>query len=369
MPDAHGRGLRLLHLSPTWFDRDSVVGGAERYAWELARAAAAESRTTFLSFGPTPQAREDSGVRVRILRSLPVSNPVLAPNPLGPALMREIASADVIHCHQADTLLTNAAIVLGRALGKRVFVSDLGGGHMHAPSTRIGVLNHASGMLLLSAYSKQLWEEAPAWRRPARLEVVYGGVDLTRFTPSAERVANQVVFVGRLMRHKGVEHVISAIEPPLRLIVAGRPYDAAYVDMLKATAAGRDVEFQHDVSDDQLPALYGRSLATVMPSVYDTWGGGSTLIPELLGLVALESMACGTPAIVSSVASLPELVEDGVTGFIVPPNDPAAIGRALGRLVSEPGLRDEMGRRARAAIEARFTWDAVAARCLRAYTA
>jgi glycosyltransferase involved in cell wall biosynthesis len=80
-------------------------------------------------------------------------------------------------------------------------------------------------------------------------------------------------------------------------------------------------------------------------------------------------MACGTPAIVSDAASLPELVEDGVTGFIVPPNDPAAIRGAIMKLINDPALRARMGRQARASVEARFTWDAVAARCLRAYSA
>ena len=360
--------MKVLHVSPTWFGDGSVVGGAERYTLELARACASLTPTTLLSFAARTSTRYDGALRVRLLRHLPFRHALLSGNPLHPALYAEIRRADVVHCHQADTFVTNAAVIAGAMLGKPVFISDLGGGHMYAPSLKLPVLPRAAGLLLLSAYSKMLWEDAPAWRRPARMEVIYGGVDLARFHPGAAPVANQVLFVGRVMRHKGVEHAVASIEPPLRLVVAGRPYDPEYGAMLRA-AAGSAVEFREQVTDDDLPALYGQSVATVVPSVYRTWGGGETRIPELLGLVALESMACGTPAIVSNVASLPELVDDGVTGFVVPPNDPRAIREAVNALVADPARRAVMGRRARASMEARFAWSAVAERCLRAYAA
>lgn len=360
--------MKVLHLSPTWFGRASVIGGAERYAWELARACARLTPTAFVSFAAAPEERDEGGLRVRLLRYRRGDEAALAVRPLHPGLYREIARADVIHCHQADTLLTNAAILAARLLGKRVFVTDLGGGHTYAPSLRLPILPRATGMLLLSEYSRARWEREPKGRRPRRTTVVYGGVD-ARFAPSGPRVPGQVLFVGRLIRHKGVEHAIAAIDGDARLVVAGQAYDAPYVAMLHKAAAGRRVEFREDVADADLPALYASSVATVVPSVYDLWSGGRTEVPELLGLVVLESMACGTPPVVTRVASLPELVEDGVTGFVVPPNDPDAIRRALGVLTSDPARRDEMGRRARAAVLSRFTWDATARRCLDAYAA
>ena len=132
-------------------------------------------------------------------------------------------------------------------------------------------------------------------------------------------------------------------------------------------AAGRRVAFEHDADDDALVERYRRALVTVLPSVYTPVDGRTTRQPELLGLVVLESMACGTPVIVTDVASLPELIEDGVNGFIVPPNDAAAIGEKIRFLRDHPTAADEMGRRARTAVLDRFTWRAVAARCLDAY--
>jgi glycosyltransferase involved in cell wall biosynthesis len=358
--------MNVMHLSPTWFGDQSVVGGGERYAWELARACAAETPTTFVSFAESAGSRQEGPLRVRLLPNRANRPSPLEGNPFHPGLYAEIARADVIHCHQADTYPTNAAIVAGRMLARKVFVSDLGGGHMRAPSLRLPILPRATGMLLLSEYSKARWQKEPASRRPRRAEVVYGGVD-ARFAPSGERDPHHVLFVGRIVRHKGIEHAIAAIEPPFTMTVAGRNYDRPYAAMLRETAALRPVRFREDVADAALPALYSSALATVMPSTYDAWGGVHTDVPELLGLAALESMACGTPAIVSRVGSLPELVEDGVTGFIVPPNDPAAIRDALRTLAASPARRDEMGRAARAAVLARFTWQRTARRCLEAY--
>lgn len=358
--------MKVLHLSPTWFDAGSVIGGAERYAWELSRACAALTPTTFMSYARKASERTEGALRVRLMAQPHAPRTPLAGSAFHAALYREIARADVVHCYQADTYLTNAAILAGRALRKRIFVTDLGGGHTYAPSLRLPVLPRATGMLLLSEYSRAQWAAAPGFRRPKRMDVIYGGVD-ERFAPAGSRPLTHVLFVGRLIRHKGVEHAIAAIDGDLSLVVAGQPYDAPYARMLREAAAGRRVEFRENVSDGELRDLYTSAIATVVPSVYRTWGGGETSVPELLGLVALESMACGTPPIVTRVASLPELVEDGVTGFVVPPNDPAAIAAAVRALAADPARRQEMGRRARAAVLARFTWPATARRCLEAY--
>lgn len=105
----------------------------------------------------------------------------------------------------------------------------------------------------------------------------------------------------------------------------------------------------------------------VLPSVSADWLGRSTNVAELFGLAAVEAMACARPVIVSRTGSLPELVEDGVTGFVVPPADPAAIrGRLIG-LYEHPDRADTMGRCARRRVLERFTWAATSRRCLDAY--
>jgi glycosyltransferase involved in cell wall biosynthesis len=104
----------------------------------------------------------------------------------------------------------------------------------------------------------------------------------------------------------------------------------------------------------------------VLPSVYRT-PVGETKVPELLGQTLLEGMACGAAALCTRVASMPEVVEDGVTGFVVPPNDPAALGERLAWLAAHREQAAVMGAAGRARVLRHFTWDAVVSRCLDAY--
>jgi glycosyltransferase involved in cell wall biosynthesis len=80
-------------------------------------------------------------------------------------------------------------------------------------------------------------------------------------------------------------------------------------------------------------------------------------------------MACGAPAICTDVASMPELVDDTVTGFVVPPNDPAGLGQRLSWIRAHPFESAAMGMAARQRVLDRFTWGSVVSRCLDAYRA
>jgi glycosyltransferase involved in cell wall biosynthesis len=362
--------VRVLHIAPTYFADHSVVGGAERYTRELARAMSAVADVVLLSFGERAATVTDGSLRIELLRRPRLhGGGSLATNPVSRRFVRLVQWADVVHCHQVNTLSTDLGILFGRAFGKRVFVTDLGGGHRWALSKLFPILRRADALLLISAYSRALWARRKLWSRPAALHVIGGGVDAERFAPGEGPKSGETLFVGRLLPHKGVNYLIEAMPrgAPLRLV--GRPYDGVFFSQLRAAAAGRSVVFETTASDDDLIERYRRALVTVLPSVYESIDGAWTQQPELLGLVVLESMACGTPVIVTRVASLPELVQDGVTGFIVAPNDPDAIREKIQWLRDHPASAVEMGRRARALVVEHFTWSAVVARCLQAYSA
>ena len=95
--------------------------------------------------------------------------------------------------------------------------------------------------------------------------------------------------------------------------------------------------------------------------------GQRSNVPELLGQTLLEGMACGLPAICTNVASMPEVVEDGRTGFVVPPNDPHTLGERLRWLRDNPARAKQMGAAARQRMLEKFTWSAVVQRCLEIY--
>lgn len=360
--------MKVLHITPTYFDDRSFIGGGERFPYELARAMSSQAEVTFLSFSDHASSHKQGNLNVEYLpRSIFFNKNPLFGNPLSLKLMNRIRWADVVHCYQVHTIVTDFAIVLSRMLRKKIFVTDLGGGHKYAPSSYLPILKLPDAFLLISQYSKNLWQQLNS-DAPKKMEVIYGGVDLEKFSPGSESKKDSVLFVGRILPHKGINYLIDAVNNHLPLNVVGRIYSEKYFDYLKEKSKNKNVCFETNAQDDELVRKYQNAQVTVLPSVYINCYGHTTNIPELLGLVALESMACGTTVIVTDVASLPELVEDGVTGFIVPPNNPKAIQEKLDYLKSNPEIAKEMGMRGRKIVEQKFTWTAVVDRCLKAYT-
>jgi glycosyltransferase involved in cell wall biosynthesis len=358
--------MRILHVSPTYFGDQSVVGGGERYARELARAMARRHDVALLSFAAEARSALDGGLRTVYLRRRPVAGGLDA-SALSPGFLRWVRWADVVHCHQIHTASTNAALIVGRLLGKPIFVTDLGGGERYALSYHLPILRWARAFLLISEYSQRLALEAPISSRPDRIEVVYGGADPEKFSPGQAWADRGALFVGRLLPHKGIDVLIGAVDGTFALDVVGPIRDPRYSEDLKERSLGKSVRFHGAVGEMELVERYRRALVTVLPSVYEDCYGRRTQVPELFGLAALESLACGTPAIVTDVASLPEIVRDSVTGFVVPPNDPKAIRERIHYLAAHPERAREMGQRGREDVLARFTWDQAAARCEAAY--
>jgi glycosyltransferase involved in cell wall biosynthesis len=358
--------MRVLYISPTYFSDRSFIGGGERYAYELAKAMARKEEVAFLTFGDEMSSHRDGTLMVQNLRRATFLKRCFK-NPLSPLFVKWVYWADVIHCHQVHTISTDLAVILGKLFRKRVFVTDLGGGDKYALSYHLPILKWVDAFLLISEYSGRLWERASLNSRPDSLHVINGGVDTEKYSPANGKRSKAVLFVGRLLPHKGIDYLIDAINGKLSLDVVGRIYHEGYFDLLKAKSRGKAVTFHATVDDEELVERYRHSSVTVLPSVYETCYGDRTVVPELLGLAALESMACGTPVIVTEVASLPEIVEHGVTGFLVPPNNPTAIREKIEYLHANLDVAEEMGKRGRETVLKRFTWDAAARRCLDIY--
>jgi len=177
----------------------------------------------------------------------------------------------------------------------------------------------------------------------------------------------RVLFVGRLLPHKGIDHLIKAVDNTMELRIIGRAYDPLYFGYLNWLAQGKNVTFKTELDDAELPGEYASATVTVLPSVYRSDNGDVYQQPELLGLTLLESMACGTPAICSDVGAMPEVVQDGLTGFVVPPSDPVRLGDKLRLLLADPEQAARLGEAGRQRVLDYFTWDKTAERCLQAY--
>ncbi len=356
--------MRVLHIAPAIFGENGVVGGAERYALELAKHMAAEVPTLFAVFGDQARAEQMGDLPVHVLGPASYVRGQRA-NPIAASLLSEIRKADVIHCHQQHILASSIASAACRLTGRKVFVSDLGGGGWDV-SAYVSTDRWYHGHLHISEYSRNVFGHAgKPWAH-----VIYGGVDTVKFSPS-EQVEKDgtVLYVGRLLPHKGIDDLVKAVPPDMALEIIGRPTDDRYFQDLRALTEGKRVTFRTKCSDDEIIEAYRRASCVVLPSVYETMYGEKSKVPELLGQTLLEGMACGTAAICTAVASMPEVVEDQVTGFVVPPNRPDALREKLLWMREHPAEASAMGKAARRHVLEKFTWPAVVRRCLDIYNA
>lgn len=219
---------------------------------------------------------------------------------------------------------------------------------------------------------------------PDRVSVVYNGIDLADWRPNddADLVRSlgvdpdrpSIVFVGRITRQKGLPYLLRAaraLPADVQLVLcAGAPDTpeimAEVSGLVAELAETREgvVWIDRHLPRNELTALLTSATCFVCPSVY-----------EPLGIVNLEAMACGAAVVGTATGGIPEVVDDGVTGVLVPidqaddgtgtPLDPerfvADLADALTRVVSDPARAWEMGAAGRLRAEQHFAWDAIAA--------
>ncbi|HLH76659.1 MAG TPA: glycosyltransferase family 4 protein [Candidatus Binataceae bacterium] len=354
--------MHVLHLVPALFDADDgIIGGAERYVYELARHMARVTPTTLVTFGSHDRREARDGLSIVVL-GRPWYPRGQRANPVSFKLFAQLRGADVVHCHQQHILSSTLAAAYCRLTRRPVFVTDLGGGGWDV-SAYISTDRWYRGRLHLSQYSRGLAHGASDADH-----VILGGVDSEKFAPRDDvQRGRTILFVGRLLPHKGIDTLIEALAPGMQLQIIGHESEPRYSADLHKLAQGKAVTFRHDCDDDALIEAYRQAACVVLPSVYRTMYGDESRVPELLGQTLLEAMACGAPTICSNVASLPEIVQDGVTGLIVPEAGAAALRTALSWMLDHPAQAAAMGRAGRRRILQHFTWPQVVARCLRIY--
>jgi glycosyltransferase involved in cell wall biosynthesis len=358
--------MRVVHVAPTLFGPAGIFGGGERYPLELGRALAHHVDCELVSFGSAALSWTDSGgLRIRILRAIAHIGGHPA-HPLALGLGDALAGADIVHVHHLRSAPSRLAGLNARVRGIRTAVTDHGldGGDWAGLLPRL-----FDRFLTVSAYSARELG-APG----SRTRIVYGGADPVRFSPDPHARRRGVLFVGRLTPHKGVDRLIEALHENSELRVVGsaghdpESPENDYPNLLRRLAAQRRVEFLGVVDDAELAALYRVAQVVALPSVEVTCYGRKIRVAELLGLAAIEAMASGTPVVASRVGGLPEVVEHGVTGFLVEPGDPGELRWRLAQVLSDRSLAKRLGRNARERFLETFTWEACADRCLAAYS-
>ena len=343
--------MRVAHVLPVSYrDEIDFVGGGDRYAVQLANALRSYCDVTLFTFGRRYQERSINGLRHIVLPSAG-TNPY---NPLPRSLAFAAPGFDIVHAHQLRTTVTNIATVVRRARRRPLVVTDLGGGG-RSLTFRLKLYRWIDRFFCISDFSRSL---LPADAQP-RARVAKGGIDLGRYAFDPQPRLRQVLQVSRLMPHKGQNYLIEAAGAEIPVVIAGKIVHQGYYEDLRKMAQGKPVKFLIDADDDAILAEYRRSCVTVGASVYQDMYGGYWPTSELLGLPLLESMSVGTPVVCTNVGGMPEFVHDGKTGFVIPPNDPAALRERLDELLNDPQRAARMGRAGHDHVR-QYGWDAVA---------
>ena len=342
----------VAYLTPLYFDEQSYLGGGERYPLNLARgvveAGAGRVKVELISFGASARRLELApGVGLRVL---PVAGRAAdALDVTSWDLPDALAEADLVHIHQVFTRCAELGMLVAKQQGKPVVATDHGG-HSSTLGADAGILDLADRIVAYSDFGASMYGRVD---RP--ITIIKGGVDASTFVPPPHRLErDRILYVGRLLPHKGIDRLIAACPADLPLTVCGRPYHESYYKRLKSLAIGKDVTFVTDADDEHIKRLYWRSWANVLPSVHIDCYGTVHRMPELMGFTLLEAMACGTPAICARTAAMPEFIRQGETGFVY--DDLDELESTLRRLASTPGLSDALGDAARDEVTSRFDY-------------
>ncbi len=241
---------------------------------------------------------------------------------------------------------------------------------------------HVADVLVAATPSEeqQLMEYYGA--NPEKIAVVSPGVDLARFEATRQCVARRrlglpqkqplVLFVGRIEPLKGVDtllqatallqqHAAGLMEDTRVAIIGGDP-DNPDEEMARLQSLWRKLGLQTTVQflgardQAQLPDYYAAADMVVMPSHYESFG-----------MVAMEAMAMGTPVIASRVGGLAHLVQDGSTGYLVPPRNPQVLAGRIQKLLLNEPLRRHLGAQAREYART-YSWPNVADRMMQLYS-
>ncbi len=252
------------------------------------------------------------------------------------------------------------AVLLGyAALPARIILvertSDRGGGRSVFGRLKLRALNlvttpRIAGLIGVSAYARDRTARLLGLP-PERTATIYNGVDLDIFSFRSRSSARErpitVLAVAHLIPEKGIEHLLralAAVPPTLAgLVLVGDGPEEARLRRLgnELGIAGRT--WFCGLRDDVASLL--READVFVHAA--TWA-------EAFGWTIAEAMASGCAVIATNVGAIPELIEHGRSGFLVPPADPAALAHAMTLLASDDALRLELGRNARSRAEERF---------------
>jgi glycosyltransferase involved in cell wall biosynthesis len=213
----------------------------------------------------------------------------------------------------------------------------------------------ASQIVTVSQYSKR--EIVSLGIDPKRITIIQPGVDYDRIDRPPKSPSDEVhiITLGNIAPRKGTLHLVEAFikiaRPNAHLHIVGGfawkgdPYNETLKQLAANSGMADRIHFHGRLPQEEVHRLLCQADIFAMPS-----------LQEGFGMALLEAMHYGLPVITTNISALPELVEDGVNGLLVPPADSAALAKALERLVDSAALRQSLGNEARQRVEGRYAW-------------
>jgi starch synthase len=376
-----------------------VYGGAGVHVTELVKALRPEIDVRVRAFG---RPRDEENVfSYGVPTELADANPALQTLGVDLRIAQDVAGADLVHSH---TWYANAAghvasmlhgiphVVTAHSLEplRPWKAEQLGGGYRVSSWIESTAFGGAATVIAVSHGMRRDILRSYPFLDEERVTVVHNGIDLEQWKPvdDAELVRGlgidpdrpSVVFVGRITRQKGLPYLLRAaalLPKDVQLILCAGAPDTPEIlaEVQRGVAALQEertgvVWIDRMLSQHELSAVLTQATTFVCPSVY-----------EPLGIVNLEAMACGAPVVGTATGGIPEVIDDGVTGRLVPieqlddgtgtPIDPDRFVRdlaaALTEVVADPESAKRMGQAGRRRAETEFGWDRIATRTREIY--
>ncbi|WP_285724810.1 glycogen synthase [Psychromicrobium xiongbiense] len=382
-----------------------IYGGAGVHVAELSRVLASQVDLRVHAFGKERDADfhgavvDSAGTPVELTGA----NPALQTLGVDLTLVPRIAGADLVHSH---TWYANMAGHLASLLHGIPHVlsahsleplrpwkaEQLGGGYAVSSWVEKTAYEAAAAIIAVSEGMRQDILRCYPDVDPAKVTVVHNGIDVSLWTPQPQEdvvrslgidpTRPSVVWVGRITRQKGVPYLLRAaasLPADVQLVLCAGAADtpelgaevAALIEDLKASRGESGViVIERMLPRNELIAVLSQATVFACPSIY-----------EPLGIVNLEAMACGAAVVASATGGIPEVIDDGVTGLLVPleqkqdgtgtPLDPdkfvSDLAAALTAVVSNPERARQMGEAGRTRAAELFSWDSIAERTLEVY--
>jgi len=266
-------------------------------------------------------------------------------------------NVDMVHAHFADRAAT-VALVAARLLklpysftahARNIYVN---------PTLLPEKIAEAQFVTTCTAYNKAHLERVAGAQAADKIHLIYHGLDLADFTPNDKLVTEtpHLLAVGRLQEKKGFSYLVKACHLLKQQnhhficeIVGGGPKQVALQELIASLGVEDVVTLRGELPFSEVLARYRQADVFTLPCIVAA-DGDRDGIPNVL----LEAMAMQLPVVSTTLSGIPELVEDGINGLLVPPGDERALAAALARLLTDANLRMRLGKHGREKVARMF---------------